>query len=99
MRYLRSRMVGVVEAWTGRTSVYLQRDPDPLSAAWARLTPEIVQPVGAMPSALRSHVRYPRGLFDLQLDVLARTRLRGRVRRDSGGGTGVGRERDGAADR
>jgi uncharacterized membrane protein (UPF0182 family) len=76
VRYLRSRMVGVVEAWTGRTSVYLQRDPDPLSAAWARLTPEIVQPVGAMPSALRSHVRYPRGLFDLQLDVLARTRLR-----------------------
>lgn len=74
VRYLRAGFVGVVEARSGRTSVYLLPDPDPLSAAWARLAPETVFPADQLPAELAGHLRYPEELFRAQLGL-----LRGRV--------------------
>jgi uncharacterized membrane protein (UPF0182 family) len=70
VRYLRSSLVGVVEASTGETAVYLTDDSDPLSRAWAQIAPEIVRPAGQMPGELASHLRYPRELFAIQLGLL-----------------------------
>ncbi len=70
VRYLRSSLVGVVAAATGSTTVYLTRDPDPVSAAWAQLAPEIVRPAAEIPSALAGHVRYPAELFATQIRLL-----------------------------
>src|SRR4030067_811581 len=46
VRYLRTSLLGVVDAHSGETQVYLVDDPDPLSAAWAGLAPDIVRPAG-----------------------------------------------------
>jgi uncharacterized membrane protein (UPF0182 family) len=70
VRYLRSSLVGVVEAGTGVTAVYLTQDADPLSQAWAELAPEIVRPAGQLPPALASHLRYPSELFAIQVGLL-----------------------------
>ncbi|UCF40513.1 MAG: UPF0182 family protein [Gemmatimonadota bacterium] len=70
VRYLRSSLIGVVEAATGRTAVYLTRDPDPLTAAWAALAPEIVRPAGELPEGLQSHLAYPQELFGVQVALL-----------------------------
>jgi uncharacterized membrane protein (UPF0182 family) len=79
VRYLRSSLVGVVEAATGRTAVYLTRDADPLTAAWAVLAPEIVRPAGELPTALQHHLAYPAELFAVQVALL-------QVRGDGAGG-------------
>jgi uncharacterized membrane protein (UPF0182 family) len=79
VRYLRSSLVGVVEAATGRTAVYLTRDADPLTAAWAVLAPEIVRPAGELPTALQPHLAYPAELFAVQVALL-------QVRGDGAGG-------------
>lgn len=75
VRYFRSSLVGVVEASSGSTQVFLGGDPDPLSAGWAELAPDIVQDASQVPEPLRSFLRYPRELFDVQLSILRQTRL------------------------
>lgn len=70
IRYLRTGLVGVVDAVTGETAVYLLDEADPLSAAWGRLAPELVRPAAEMPPIVRAHLRYPDELFRAQLGVL-----------------------------
>jgi len=77
VRYLRSGLVGVVEASSGRTEVYLLREADPLSQAWAQIAPEVVRPASQMPPALARHVRYPAELFAVQLGLLRQAGLDG----------------------
>jgi len=69
VRYLRAGLVGVVDAYSGETQVYLLDDPDPVSAAWAALAPDIVLPVGRLPEVLRRHLRYPEDLFAAQVPL------------------------------
>jgi hypothetical protein len=45
-------------------------DPDPLSAAWARLAPQVVRPADQLPPELAAHLRYPEQLFRAQLGLL-----------------------------
>lgn len=95
VRYLRSSLIGVVEAATGRTAVYLTRDADPLTAAWAALAPEIVRPAGELPSDLQRHLAYPAELFGVQVALL-RTQSDGvggrRVRAPVGAAYPLGQE-------
>ncbi len=72
IRYLRAGFVGVVDAVTGETSVYLSGDPDPVGQVWGRLLPSLVQRWDAMPSFVREHVRYPVELFAVQAGVIRR---------------------------
>lgn len=69
VRYLRASLIGVVDAYSGETQVYLLDDPDPLSAAWAALAPDVVRPLERLPPALRRHLRYPEELFAVQLPM------------------------------
>lgn len=71
VRYLRASLLGLVDAQSGETAVYLLADPDPLSAAWARLLPDIVRPLGRLPQAIRLHLRYPDELFAVQASLAA----------------------------
>jgi hypothetical protein len=71
VRYLRASLLGVVDAYSGETAVYLLRSPDPLSRAWAALAPDVVRPVDRLPAGLRQHVRYPDELFGQQVLLTA----------------------------
>lgn len=82
MRYLRSGLVGTVDAHTGETAVYLLRSPDPLSAAWAQLAAELVRPAAEIPPALLTHLRYSASAFAVQV-ALARQRVAGRATRSA----------------
>jgi len=68
--YLRSGIVGIVDASSGATAVYLLPDADPLSRAWARRYPGLVEPQDSIPDFVRSALRYPEGLFRAQLAAL-----------------------------
>jgi len=70
VRYLQAGFLGTVDAATGVVRVYLAHDADPVSRAWQRTLPELVQPSTAMPPGLRNFQRYPEELFTSQLQVL-----------------------------
>jgi hypothetical protein len=67
---LRAGFVGVVDAATGRTAVYLSGDTDPLSQAWAALAPTLVQPRDSLPLGIVPHIRYPEELFRVQTQLV-----------------------------
>jgi uncharacterized membrane protein (UPF0182 family) len=73
IRFLRSSLVGVVDAETGGTAVYLTRGPDPLSLAWAQIAPQVVRPASQLPRELVENLPYPHELMGLQVDLLRRT--------------------------
>lgn len=78
VRYLRSGLIGVVDARSGDTSVYLLRSPDPLSAAWAQLAAELVRPAAEIPAELLPHLDYSESAFAVHV-ALTVERLAGRT--------------------
>jgi hypothetical protein len=80
VRFLHAGLVGVVDAWTGATALYLRPGADPLSRAWAALLPDLVRPAETLPPGVRARLRYPEELFTAQLALLAGRRPGGVAR-------------------
>lgn len=72
VRALGAGLIGVVDARTGETRVYLRPDADIMSAAWQSLAPGVVRPAAQFPADLLRAVRYPAELFDVQGELVAR---------------------------
>jgi uncharacterized membrane protein (UPF0182 family) len=70
VRYLHASLLGVVDAHTGSTVLFLLPDADPLSRAWAALLPGLVRPASAIPPAVLPHIRYPHEQFTAQVALL-----------------------------
>ena len=70
IRYFRAGFLGTVDASTGATALYLVREPDPLAQALGALMPELVRDWADLPGVVRSHLQYPRQLFERQLTML-----------------------------
>ena len=66
INYIRNSVKVVIDAYNGTTTFYLAQPDDPLAAALGNVFPGLLQPLDAMPPGLRSHVRYPEGIFALQ---------------------------------
>jgi len=73
VRYLRAGLVGVVNAATGDTRLYLAPGADSLAVAWARLLAPLIQARDTLPVALRDHLPYPRGAFRIAAQQLVRS--------------------------
>ncbi|MGE0812096.1 MAG: UPF0182 family protein [Vicinamibacterales bacterium] len=67
--YIRNSVKVVVDAYQGTTDFYLAEPNDPIIQAYARAFPSLFKPLDAMPAGLRSHVRYPEGIFAIQASV------------------------------
>jgi len=72
-RYLRSSLVGVVDAATGAAAVYRLRDADPLTVAWSELAKQIVRPATELSPGLRVQLAYPEELLTALLPLVQRT--------------------------
>ena len=68
--YVRNSVKIMVDGVTGETRFYRIDEEDPLIEAWSRVFPELLLPMEEMPPGLRSHIRYPRSLLELQARVL-----------------------------
>lgn len=68
---LRAAFLGVVNARTGATSIYLHHSADELAKQWRAITDSLVQPASAIPSDVVRALGYPAELLDAQLRVLA----------------------------
>ncbi|MCX5837285.1 MAG: UPF0182 family protein, partial [Deltaproteobacteria bacterium] len=64
--YIRNTLKAVVDAYDGTVQFYVSDPTDPIMQTYSRIFPGVFKPMGEMPEALRSHVRYPPGLLAIQ---------------------------------
>jgi len=67
---LEAGFIGVVDAATGATAIYLSPAAGPLSRSWAAITRGVVRPASELPAALAGLLEYPERLFAAQARVL-----------------------------
>jgi len=71
VNYIRNSVKVVIDAYHGSVDFYTAEPNDPILQTLARIFPTLLKPLDAMPAGLRSHVRYPEGIFQIQSSVYA----------------------------
>ncbi len=67
--YIRNSVKAVIDPYNGKVTFYLFDTTDPLAQTYNRIFPGIFRPVSELPETLRSHIRYPEGLFKIQVNL------------------------------
>jgi uncharacterized membrane protein (UPF0182 family) len=70
--YIRNSVKIVIDAYDGTVDYYIWDTEDPIISAYNRFYTNLFKRMEDMPSELKKHVRYPRDLFDVQMDVYAK---------------------------
>ena len=70
--YIRNSVKITVDAYDGSTHFYLSDPADPIVRAYAAVFPGLFEPLDSMPADLRSHLRVPEELFNVQTRVYGR---------------------------
>ncbi len=73
--YVRASVKVVVDAYTGKMTYYAADQSDPILQTWEKAFPHLFHSMASMPSALRSHLRYPKDLFTIQAAMIGRYRI------------------------
>ena len=66
VNYIRNSVKVVIDAYNGYTTFYLAEPNDPIAVTLGKIFPGWLKPLDTMPASLRSHLRYPEGIFSLQ---------------------------------
>ncbi|MFQ5841681.1 MAG: UPF0182 family protein [Thermodesulfobacteriota bacterium] len=66
INYIRNSVKVVVNAYTGKVDFYVIDKTDPIIQSFMEIFPDLFRPIDEMPKSLKSHIRYPRDLFDIQ---------------------------------
>ena len=64
--YIRNAVKVVVDAYNGSVDFYLADPNDPIIETYQRIYPTLFKPMGEMSPQLKSHIRYPTDLFQVQ---------------------------------
>jgi len=70
--YIRNSVKIVIDAFDGDVDYYLVNNTDPIANAYNRAYPNLFKPLSAMPAELKAHLRYPRDLYTVQMQLFAR---------------------------
>jgi uncharacterized protein len=68
--YIRNSVKVVIDAYNGSVDFYVSNTSDPIINSWIKIFPGLFKPIEQMPSAIRSHIRYPVDLFNIQSERL-----------------------------
>jgi uncharacterized protein len=71
VNYIRNSVKVVIDAFQGSVTFYSAEPTDPILQTLAKTFPNLLRPLAEMPADLRSHVRYPEGIFQMQASVYA----------------------------
>lgn len=72
LNYIRNSVKIVVDAFDGRVQYYIFDPKDPIIKAYSRVYPGLFKKMEEMPEQIRKHVRYPRDLFEIQMEIYAK---------------------------
>jgi len=67
INYIRNSVKVVTDAYNGSMTFYMVDVQDPLVRTYAGIFPGLFTPIEMMPQGLRAHLRYPEGLFNVQV--------------------------------
>lgn len=70
--YIRNSVKVIVDAYDGSTKFYISDPSDALIQAYNRAYPGVFRDLDEMPKELQKHLRYPRDLYYLQMQVYAK---------------------------
>ena len=70
--YLRNSIKIIVDAYNGSIDYYIVDKEDPIALTYQKIYPDLFKNFEDMPEELRSHMRYPHALFQIQADVYGR---------------------------
>jgi uncharacterized membrane protein (UPF0182 family) len=71
INYIRNSVKAVVDAYTGKVTLY-EWSADPVLRTWMKAFPGVIKPKSAIPADLLPHLRYPQDLLKVQRPILAR---------------------------
>lgn len=71
LNYIRNSVKVVIDTYNGDLDYYVIDPGDPMIATYDRVFPGFFKDFSEMPDSLKSHVRYPQGLFSVQADLYA----------------------------
>jgi len=66
--YIRNSVKAVVDAYTGKVTLYAFDESDPVLQTWRKAFPNLFAPKASMPAGLLPHLRYPEDLYSIQTD-------------------------------
>jgi uncharacterized membrane protein (UPF0182 family) len=66
VNYVRNSVKAVVDAYDGDVTLYAIDEQDPILASWRDIFPKLFTPMKEMPEEVRTHLRYPEDLFEVQ---------------------------------
>lgn len=69
VNYIRNSVKATVDAYTGKTILYVFQPDDPVIQAYWKLFPGLFRDAGDMPADLRAHARYPEMMFRIQAEI------------------------------
>ena len=69
--YVRNSVKAVVDAYTGKVTLYAFDENDPILKAWRKAFPNLFKAQAEIPDDLRPHLRYPEDLFSIQTWIYA----------------------------
>ncbi len=68
--YIRNSVKVVIDAYNGTVKFYIADPSDPIINTFAKIFPNLFQPLNTLPISLRTHIRYPVDLFSIQSERL-----------------------------
>jgi uncharacterized membrane protein (UPF0182 family) len=72
MNYIRNSVKVVIDAYNGDVSYYIVDESDPIAQTFKKIYPKLFKDFDEMPEGLKSHIRYPNTMLDIQADVYQR---------------------------
>lgn len=70
--YIRNSVKIVIDAYNGDVNYYIADPKDPFILAYDRIYPGLLKNMDKMPSELKKHLRYPKDIFKIQMDLYAK---------------------------
>lgn len=67
--YIRNSVKIVIDAYDGTIDYYIADASDPIIEAYSRMYPGLLKPMDQMPDDVRKHVRYPKDIFTIQMNI------------------------------
>lgn len=69
INYINNSVKVVINAYDGDVSYYVINPKDPIIQTYQKIYPKLFKPFSEMPDFLKSHIRYPSDLFNIQAEM------------------------------
>lgn len=75
--YIRNSVKVVINAYTGKMTLYVMDPQDPIIRTWMAAFPSLFTPESQMPQTLQQHLRYPEDIFTVQTAMFGKYHIDG----------------------